>query len=206
MIRVQNNKYRKTRKPIISIICEGRNKTESTYLKHFIRREHNYNLKIFDSVDTDIRSFIKKAKYIIDEMQLDVKLNDKVFCLVDLDLSIVRYKKVQIAKQIIKNNSLIQFILSNPCFEVRLLYYFTKDPKVENSSQKVKEQLRRYVPQYNESYDIVEKYNLLDKTNEAIKNAELKNQKYDQETSIIDRNPYTEIPKLLNLLLKDIKI
>ena len=66
----------------------------------------------------------KKARYIIEEMQLDNKLGDRVFCLVDLDLSPSQYQKVEEEKRKTKKKCQVEFVLSNPCFEVWLLYYF----------------------------------------------------------------------------------
>ena len=95
----------------------------------------------------------------------------------------------------------MEFVLSNPCFEVWLLYYFTKHPKPESSSQKVKEQLRKYVPQYTESFDIVKGCDLQDKYAVAINNSELKNQMYEKDKPVLEKNPYTEISDLLEILL-----
>ena len=95
----------------------------------------------------------------------------------------------------------IEFILSNPCFEVWLLYYFCKYPKAEISSQRVKEQLKKYVPQYTESFDIIKECNLQDQHTVALNNSELRNQMYDKNQSELDKNPYTEISDLLSILL-----
>lgn len=85
-----------------------------------------------------------------------------------------------------------------------LLFYFVPHPKVEQSSQKVKEQLKKHVPQYSESFDIVKECKLEEKYAEAICRANLKNNSYssdDHSDNILDKNPYTQIPELLNLLL-----
>ena len=44
-------KFTKNRNPIIVLVCEGRNKTESKYYGHFIKRENLYNLKKFLHLD-----------------------------------------------------------------------------------------------------------------------------------------------------------
>ena len=201
MARNMKVKFTKTRNPIIVLVCEGRNKTESKYFNHFVKRENPYNLKIVPSEATDPKNMAKKAKRIIEEMQLDNKLGDRVFCLVDLDLSPSQYQKVEEKKNKAKKKCQVEFILSNPCFEVWLLYYFTKHPKQEISSQKVKEQLKKYVPQYTESFDIVKECGLQDKFAVAINNSELKNQMYDKDQCVLNKNPYTEISDLLDILL-----
>lgn len=201
MARNTKVKFTKTRNPIIVLICEGRNKTESKFFNHFKTRENPYNLKIIPSEATDPKNMAKKARQAIDEMQLDNKLGDRVFCLVDLDLSSSQLQKVEDEQKKTKKKCQVEFILSNPCFEVWLLYYFTKHPKPENSSQKVKGQLKKYVPQYTESFDIVKECNLQGKFAVAINNSELKNQMYEKDLHVLEKNPYTEISDLLEILL-----
>ena len=64
----------------------------------------------------------------------------------------------------------------------------------------MKEQLKKHVTQYSESFDIVKECKLEEKYPEAISRANLKNNTYSSD-NILDKNPYTEIPVLLNLLL-----
>ena len=134
----QRAKYKRDRKPLIFIVCEGRNKTERTYFGHFNTRKAPFNLHIENSEATDIASMAKKAADIFIENQLDPELGDKVYCLVDLDLEQCKYEKYAKAKKKYKN---IEIIPSNPCFEIWLLYYFTEAPKVVHSSQRVKEEM-----------------------------------------------------------------
>ena len=57
---VQRAKYKRDRKPLIFIVCEGRNKTERTYFGHFNTRKAPFNLHIENSEATDIASMAKK--------------------------------------------------------------------------------------------------------------------------------------------------
>lgn len=201
MARMKKEIYKKQRKPIIVLICEGRNQTETKYFNHFNKRENPYNLKILPSEATDPKNMAKKARETIENLQLDKSLGDRIFCLVDLDLSTKQLKKVEEEKnKKTRGKCKVEFILSNPCFEAWLLFYFVQHPKVEQSSQKVKEQLKKHVPQYSESFDIVKECKLEEKYPEAISRANLKNNTYSSD-NILDKNPYTEIPVLLNLLL-----
>ena len=138
---------------------------------------------------------------IIDDLQLDSSLGDRVFCLVDLDLSKVQYEKILEEKDKSNRKCKVEFILSNPCFEIWLLYYFTDYPKVENSSQKVKEQLKKIVPRYTENFDIVSECNLFDMHAVAINRAEKKNSIFDDSEESIEKNPYTEVQDLVVLLM-----
>jgi len=201
MTRNTKVEFTKKRKPFIVLICEGRNKTETNYFRHFIKRENPYNLKIFSSEDACPSRMAKKARLLIDEMQLDNKIGDKVFCLVDLDLSSKQYQKIMEEKTNCKKKCKIEFILSNPCFEAWLLYYFERYPKIEKTSQKVKERLKKHVPQYTENFDIVQECKLQDKHAVAINNYEKRSQLFSDEQSVLDKNPYTDIPDLLCLLM-----
>ncbi len=194
------DKYSKKRKPLIVLVCEGRNQSETLYFEHFNKREAPYSLKIKGSESTDIKNMAKKADSLYKDYQMDSKLGDKVFCLIDLDLNQQQVDAYNFVKFKYKH---ISFIVSNPCFEVWLLYYFTANPKVEPSSQKVKEQLSKYVEDYTESTDVIKVYNLEDKYSVAINNSEKKNLLYQTQT-LIDKNPYTKIQDVV-LYLNEIQ-
>ncbi len=194
--------YKRQRKPSIFLICEGKNKTERTFFNHFNLRTAPYNLHIFDSENTDIISMAKKAALLAKEYDLDEKLGDKVYCLVDLDLEQSKFEKYQKAKEKYKK---IHIILSNPCFETWLQYYFTQHPKVVNSSQKAKEEMVKFVKGYTETLDIISQCNLgMSEHVQAIDRAEKKNMSHG-DTTIISKNPYTEIPEVMVNLISWIK-
>ena len=47
MAKTTKDKYLRQRNPIVVLICEGKNQTESKYFNHFKKRENPYNLKIY---------------------------------------------------------------------------------------------------------------------------------------------------------------
>lgn len=191
---------KRKRKPSIFIVCEGRNKTERTYFNHFKERTAPYNLHIVDCEATDISSMAKKAYSIFIDNQLDLEIGDRVYCLVDLDLEPYKYDQFIKARDKYKK---IEIIPSNPCFEIWLQYYFTKHPRVVNSSQKAKEEMARFLQGYTESMDVIAVAELsLNKHVIAINNSETKNANYSAETKLIERNPYTEIATVVTELIK----
>ncbi|HCY49632.1 MAG TPA: hypothetical protein DHU79_05155 [Clostridiales bacterium] len=198
MARKGKEEYKRKRKPLIYIVCEGRNQTERTYFNHFKDRYAPYNLYIENSEATDISSMAKKANAIFADKQLDAALGDKVYCLVDLDLDNDKYDKYVKAKKRYKN---IELIPSNPCFEIWLMYYFTKNPRVLGSSQKVKDEMAKYISGYTESMDVLAVANLLDKHLIAINNADAKNSNFDEDMKEVDKNPYTEVSTVVTELL-----
>lgn len=192
----KHQKFKRKRKPKVVFICEGRNKTEKLFFDHFNKRENAFRIKTIRSEATDPISMIKKAKWAIQEEDLSKRNSDMVFCLIDLDLS---QSKLEAIRSLKINNNLIKIIISNPCFEIWLLYYFTKYPQVNNASKKVKEQLKKFVQDYTENMDIVQEYKLEDKHLIALNNAELRNA-LEKGKPLIERNPYTEIPEVIMYL------
>lgn len=191
--------YPSKRKPVIVIVCEGKNKTESNYFKNFISA--NYNLKIKDSEATDIQSMANKALQYYKDFDIRKKDNEHVFCVFDLDLDENKFNKFnKLASQ--KKYKNIEFIKSNPCFEIFILYYFTAHPKRENSSRNVKKQLCKYIPGYKENIDVIKTMNLYDKHLVAINNSENKNLNYEPNTTLTGLNPYSEIQNIITLLFE----
>lgn len=65
MARMRKKIYKKQRKPIIVLICEGRNQTETKYFNHFNKRENPYNLRILPSEATDPKNMAKKLEKLL---------------------------------------------------------------------------------------------------------------------------------------------
>ena len=190
--------YKRQRSPILLLVCEGRNKTERKYFSHYKVRELPYRLEIRDSEATDVMGMARRAANLYKEYQMDPEIGDLVFCLIDLDLRHDKYDAYLKAKQ---KYPQVRFIVSNPCFEIWLLYYFTENPKAESSSQAVKEQMKKYVPGYNEAMDVYDQCDLADKYAVAINRSEKKNKLYSEESALVERNPYTSVQDLVMLLL-----
>ena len=192
--------YKRKRNPILLLVLEGRNKTERKYFSHYQVRECNYKLVIKDSGATDVMGMARRATNLYKEYQMDAALGDRAFCLIDMDLREDKYNAYLKAQQTYHN---ITLIVSNPCFEVWLLYHFTENPRAESSSQAVKEQMKKYVPEYNESMDVYAQYDLKEKYMVAINRSEKKNALYEEKRTLVDRNPYTEVQKLICILKAD---
>ena len=63
--------------------------------------------------------------------------------------------------------------------------------------------MKKYVPDYNESMDVYSQYDLDDKYAIAINRSEKKNALYEEKRTLVDRNPYTEVQKLICILKAD---
>ena len=189
--------YKRQRSPILLLVCEGRNKTERKYFSHYKVRELPYRLEIRDSEATDVMGMARRAANLYKEYQMDPEIGDLAFCLIDLDLRRDKYDAYLNAKQ---KYPQVRFIVSNPCFEIWLLYYFTENPKAESSSQAVKEQMKKCVPGYNEAMDVYDQCDLEDKYAVAINRSEKKNAFYEEDKILVERNPYTEVQDLILIL------
>lgn len=194
---VKKKSYKRQRSPIILLVCEGKNKTEQKYFSHYRVRESRYRLEIKDSEATDILGMARRADHLYKENQMDPALGDRAYCLIDLDMRQDKYEAYLKAQ---KKYPKIKFIVSNPCFEIWFLYHFTENPKVETSSQAVKEQLRKYIPDYDETKDVYVRYDFGEKFAVAINRSDKKNRLYDVDKNIVDRNPYTEVQNLITVL------
>ena len=53
MAKTTKDKYVRHHNPIVVLICEGRNQTETKYFNHFNKRENPFTLKIYSSEATD---------------------------------------------------------------------------------------------------------------------------------------------------------
>lgn len=186
--------YKRQRSPILLLVCEGKNKTERKYFSHYKVRELPYRLEIMDSEATDVLGMARRAANLYKKYQMDPAIGDLAFCLIDLDLRRDKYDAYLKAQQ---KYPQIRFIVSNPCFEIWLLYYFTENPKTESSSQAVKEQMKKYVPGYNEAMDVYAQCDLGDKYAVAINRSEKKNAFYEEDKILAERNPYTEVQDLI---------
>lgn len=196
MARKTKEVYNRVRKPVIYLVCEGRNKTERLYFNHFIVRESNYTLKIVNSEATDILSLGKKGQNIWKKNQLDKRLGDMVFCLFDIDLDKNKIEQLKTAQKRYNN---LDFIASNPCFEAWLLFYFTEHPNRVSSSKEEKEQMRRYIPNYTESFDVLAMPNLPEHT--VVADRARKSNELQKDIPLVDRNPYTEVSTVVLVLI-----
>lgn len=196
MVSKAKDVYMRTRKPVICLVCEGRNKTERTYFNHFIVRDANYTLKIFNSEATDIMNLGRRGQNLWKQNEMDRSLGDYVFCLFDIDLNKDKAELLQTAQKRFKN---VTYIPSNPCFEAWLLFYFAEHPNRVSSSKEEKEQMKRYIPDYTESTDVLA---LMDEPNHFVAMDRARNcNLLQQEIPLVDKNPYTEVPIVVMKLL-----
>lgn len=198
----KRNSHSRKRKSVILIAAEGDNKTECNYFSAFSKK--SFNLKFTRGNETDPVKLAQRLRKEYAEQELTSELNDKVFCVVDEDISPLQEKKIEEAKSILKRiNGIV--IVSNPCFEVWYLCHFTVPAKQFVSSKEVIETLQKqHISTYTKGYPKM--YELLSpRTYIAIDNAK-KLEKYHRESgSNLNRyycQPKTDVYIIVEFLLK----
>ena len=110
----KRNSYQRRRKSIVLLAAEGKNKTETQYFKGV--PSSDYIVRFAPGNYTDPVNMVHAIKKEYDELELDAKLGDAAFCLVDSDFDLVKDK--QLAKADDAAGDLINVVVSSPCFEV----------------------------------------------------------------------------------------
>lgn len=153
------NKGNRKRGKILLIATEGDNKTEENYYKKFNRK--GIHIEMVPGNETDPENMMKQLLKCGKKLGFDTRNDDRMFCVLDIDLSNTRVKQINEAKNK-RGRSNIEIIRSNPCFEVWFLCHYIKNQKNYKSSNDVIEELKKYIPNYEKGskniYDIVCKF------------------------------------------------
>jgi len=188
------------RRAVFWIATEGKNTTETLYFNHFNKIQSEFHIRFTLGRYTDCRNMALVLEKTIKSADFDADLGDKGFCVFDLDIAADKSKILQI---LIKENAKghMEFILSNPCFEVWFLCHFGYSTRVFESGDAVISALRKKVRNYTKNADVFPL--IYSKTKEAIENAERlakhhKEQGYDRGS--IHANPFTEVYKIVRFL------
>lgn len=139
-------------KPIILIIAEGKNVTESQYFKSFQKENANYNIKILiPGHTTDPVGMQKKIDKFWQENDMSEEKGDKAYIVLDLDCD---ENKANLIKKLSKKSEISTFIISNPCFEVWFLLHFRYSTKEYHNSPETVKDLKNYIPNYEKNTDV----------------------------------------------------
>ena len=198
----KRNTGKRKRRRIILLAVEGKNKTETNYFRGFDSKD--IKIVFASGNDTDP---INMAKSLVEDYELndlDEKLGDAAFCVVDGDVSKTREKQILEADRIV--HKIGNVIVSNPCIEVWFLCHFTASSGQFQTSKEAVNRLKEFIPGYEKNTKGI--YGLLkDKQALAIKNArELEhiNESVGRKLHHYDFQPSTEIYKILCSIVADI--
>ena len=195
-------KNAKTRipKPVYLIVAEGKNVTETQYFNSFNSSQNDYIVKAArSSYVTDPEGLWNRARNLWKQYDMSTKNGDKAFVVLDLDCDPKKLRKVNK----LRGKDDIEFIVSNPCFEIWFLLHFVYTTREFKNDKDVIRELRKHIPKYEKTMDVASFIN--DKTGSAIRNVN-KLKKYYEEIGVehpsVDANPMTDVPVMMEVLKK----
>lgn len=195
----KRNTGKRKRKSIILLSAEGDNKTEYLYFSRF--RSDAVNIRFARGNDTDPLHLVNNLINDYKDLEMDSKLGDAAFCVVDGDLSAVQENNIAKAeKKLMKINGTM--IVSNPCFEVWFLCHFDFSTRQFAPSQEVIEALRKHIPDYTKSHKNI--YGFLEgEMNTAVSNAKQLEKYHIRMKNPIRRydcQPRTDVYKVIEFI------
>ena len=196
----QRGKVHRKDKSVFLIITEGKNKTETQYLKHFQEQGKNYNIHFVKAgSNTDADSLYKTLLTKWEENELSEEKGDKGFIILDIDNDA---HKAQVVQKLIKSKKrAFEFIVSNPTFEVWFLIHFKYTSKQYSDGETVIKDLRKYINNYEKNVDCYE--TLKDRLDKAMINAaRLEKHHADKTCPSVECNQRTDMRKLMDNMIK----
>ena len=196
----QRNTGSRKPKPLIILVAEGRNVTETLYFRQFQRQHAAYNIKVLTPGSiTDPEGMLKKIEGFWHKNEMDQDKGDLGFIVLDLDCD---EEKANLIKKLEAGSKIAQFIVSNPCFEIWYILHFKYTTHVYASGAEVIRDLKNYINNYEKNRDVSGA--LSDKMETAIENAK-RLEGYFEELGYkwpsVEGNPRTDVP----LIIKSIR-
>ncbi len=186
-------------KAVYLIIAEGKNKTETLYFSNYQEQGNPYTILFVKAGNkTDAESLYQALVAKWKELDLSSEKGDRGFIVLDMDND---ETKATAIRELIKANDInsIEFIVSNPTFEVWFLMHFKYTTKEYLDGDAVIRDLKKCIPEYEKSKDIYSICRL--KTQDALRNWDKLLQYFVyREWPSINCNPRTDVGGLVRLL------
>lgn len=189
------------RKKIIVVGTEGKNKTETLYLRNLEKTQKSYHFIFASGNETDPVKILKNTIRTAKAEEISSKRGDLAISIFDLDLDNSKKDQLSQAKEL-SAKSRIMIVTSNPCFEVWYLEHFGYTSKSFNSNAELIEELKINIPKYQKNncdFDLL--YPL---TDDAIRNCERLDAHHKENSSeepFEFNNPRTDIYRIIKLIL-----
>ena len=201
----EHGKEKGKAKSIFLFVAEGKNKTETMYFSNFQRKENDFVIRFAKAgKKTDAVSLYETMLAKWKEWELSGENGDRGFILVDVDND--SQKASEIAKLISKNsNACIEFIVSNPTFEIWFLLHFKYTTKQYSNGKEVITDLKRYISDYAKNADC---YGVcFDKMQTGISNSKkLALQHKDKAWPSVQCNPRTDVGILVEMICEKMQL
>lgn len=194
-----NKVARRKRRPIIYIICEGK-ETETLYFKHFRTRNCLVDIVPIPSKHKAAEHLVKHAKSLISQSDYYPKDGDQLWCVFDRDDN--KDHELQAAVEYAQKQG-YHIAYSNPSFEYWYLIHFEKRNGFIKDSAAVIDLLKRngYLANYEKSVDVYEELSAYQQT--AIERAKERVERLEKDNMAIiscDSNPVTTVYELVEFL------
>lgn len=194
-----NKVKQRKRKPIIYIVCEGK-ETEVLYFKHFRTRNCLVDIVPMTSKYTAAEHLVKNAKGLLSHADYFPKDGDQLWCVFDRDDNTNAQLKAA-GEHADKNGYKIAY--SNPSFEYWYLLHFVKHNGYLKDSNAVIKQLKKKerLEKYEKSTDVFD--TLLPHQTEAIQRAKERVEQLEKDKIVVlssDSNPVTTVDELVEYL------
>ena len=194
-----NRVSRRRRRPIIYIICEGK-ETETLYFKHFRTRNCLVDVVPISSKHKAAEHLVKHAKALISQSDYYPKDGDQLWCVFDRDDN--TDEELLAATEWAENHG-YKIAYSNPAFEYWYLLHFEKRNGYLRDCDSVIEILKNkgYLAGYEKSTDVF--VQLKDHQQEAVQRAEERTARLENDHVTLvsrDSNPVTTVHKLVEFL------
>ena len=195
----KRNSFTKTPKPLLLLIAEGRNVTETQYFRQFQLRHSTFNIKILTPGSaTDPERMLETLERFWKKHDMSSARGDQGFVVLDLDCN---EKKARLIKKLENGSQIARFIVSNPCFEVWFVLHYRYSTHVYSDGNEVIKDLRRYIPEYQKNTDVTEA--LSGRLDTAMENACKLVEHYEKMDCQwpSDRcNPRTDVPGIIDVI------
>ena len=193
----KNKRKARSYKPSILIAAEGEHITEQVYIGGFRSYECPYNIRFVPGRETDPISLIDNLNNAWKKDGYDEDFGDLKIVVIDLDNS---KEKATLLQDLIQEHKDIEFIISNPTFEIWYMFHFEENPKRYLKTKELINDLQRYIKDYKKSGNFNDV--LYPRTETAIKNC--KNKEINQNDLYfwpdVDCNPRTDMHSLVEIL------
>lgn len=187
----------KTPKPLLLLIAEGRNVTETQYFRQFQRQHSAFNIKILTPGSaTDPDKMLETLERYWKQYDMSYARGDQGFVVLDLDCN---EKKARLIEKLESGSKIARFIVSNPCFEVWFVLHYRYSTHVYSDGDEVIKDLRRFIPDYQKNTDVTA--SLSGMLDTAMENAR-KLVEYCEEMGYHwpsnECNPRTDVPAIIH--------
>ena len=194
-----NKAARRKRRPIIYIICEGK-ETETLYFKHFRSRNCLVDIVPISSKHKAAEHLVKHAKSLISQADYYPKDGDQLWCVFDRDDN--KDHELQAAVEYAEKHG-YKIAFSNPSFEYWYLIHFEKRNGYLKDSDTVIDILksRGYLPNYEKRADVFT--DLQEHQQTAIQRAKERVEQLQRDRVVVisgDSNPVTTVYELVEFL------